>query len=77
MIRIPLNRIMVGGFPPSGMKMEVVGLWLCKFRWTMEPCDPPIQVTVEGDYFRVSDGRHRFVAALMSGRTEIDAEIVS
>lgn len=38
--------------------------------------DPePIVVKREGDYFRVQDGRHRAVAAIVAGRPDVLATI--
>lgn len=72
---VPLNRLLFGVNPPAGMDWAVIGLWVCRFRKTAEPCDPPIIVTCEGDYFRVRDGRHRVLGALIAGRTHIEAVI--
>jgi hypothetical protein len=59
---------------PAGMDWAVVGLWVCRFRKTSLPCLPPIRVRVEeAGYWSITDGRHRVVAALVAGRTHIDA----
>ena len=79
---VPLDRLLFPPNMPAGMDWAVVGLWVVKFRKTPQPCDPPIQVTFAGtsctdgeDLYRIVDGRHRTVAALLSGRTHIDAEV--
>lgn len=36
----------------------------------------PIAVTVEGDYHRIADGRHRAVASMVAGRKVVLAEVV-
>ena len=80
MIRIPLNRIMVGELgqqmPPAGMDVLTLMSLAAYFRKTGGPCEPPIEVTVEGDYFRIDDGRHRYIGALIAGRQDIEAEVV-
>lgn len=73
---IPLHRLVFKPTVPAGMDWSIIGLWYAKFRKTAEPCDPPIKVSyISGtDIYQVEDGRHRFVAAVMAGRTHIDAE---
>lgn len=73
---IPLDMVLFGTNPPAGLDWGVVGLWTTRFRKTALPCDPPIEVTAEGPYFRVHDGRHRVVGALFAGRTHIDATVL-
>lgn len=70
---IPLDQVLFGTNPPAGLDWSVVGHWAMVFRKSAEPCDPPIQVTREGNYWRVTDGRHRVVGALFAGRSHIDA----
>lgn len=73
-LHVPLECLLFGTNVPAGMDWAVIGLWVCKFRKTAEPCDPPIQVTIAGeDLWRISDGRHRVVASLIAGRTHIAA----
>jgi hypothetical protein len=73
-VLIPLDRLLMPPNMPAGMDWAVIGLWVAKFRKTPQPCDPPILVTAEGRYWRIRDGRHRVTAALISGRTYIEAE---
>jgi hypothetical protein len=79
-VKIPLNRIMVGEYgqanPPAGMDVLTLMSLVAYFRKTGGPCDPPIKVTIEGDYWRVDDGRHRYFAAVIAGRQDIEAEVV-
>lgn len=72
---IPLHHLLFGPNMPAGMDWAVIGLWVCQFRKTSEPCDPPIIVgPVDGtDFYRITDGRHRTIAAIVAGRTHIDA----
>ena len=73
---VPLDRLLFPPNMPAGMDWAVVGLWVVKFRKTPQPCDPPILVRSAGaGLYRIVDGRHRTVAALLSGRTHIDAEV--
>lgn len=70
--RIPLDRLVWLGNIPAGMDWSVIGLWACKFRKSGED-GPPILVVPIGStgLFRVTDGRHRTVAAYIAGRTDI------
>lgn len=74
-MNISLDTILLPPNMPAGMDWAVIGLWVVKFRKTPQPCDPPIKVVKEGDYWRLRDGRHRFIASLVAGRTHIEAEI--
>ena len=70
--RIPLERLMFLGNVPAGMDWSVVGLWVCKFRKSGEQGPPILVVPIANTgLYRVTDGRHRVVAAYFAGRTEI------
>lgn len=71
---VPLDNILFGRNPPAGMNFLKLGSLVYQFRSTAEPCDPPIIVTQEGDVYRVHEGRHRTFAAIIAGRTHIEAE---
>jgi hypothetical protein len=72
---LPLDTLLFGTPVPAGMDWSVLGLWTCRLRKTADPCDPPITVRhIPGtSYYRLIDGRHRVMAAIMAGRTHIDA----
>lgn len=72
---VPLHQILFGPNVPAGIDWAILGLWTCQFRKTAQPCEPPILVAAEGDYWRLKDGRHRVIAAIMAGRTAIEAEL--
>lgn len=82
---IPLDRLLFPPNPPAGMDWAVVGSLVTELRKTPRPCDPPILVRPErcactpadcpAHFWRITDGRHRFVAALFAGRTHIEAEL--
>jgi hypothetical protein len=73
-VRIPLHRLLFPDNMPAGLDLAVVGLWVCYFRKTAKPCEPPIEVVPEGFYWRIRDGRHRVMAAMIAGRFDIDAK---
>jgi hypothetical protein len=74
-VDISLSSILLPPNMPSGLKLEVIAYWICHFKWTPMPCDPPIEVSrVAGtEFWKVEDGRHRFFAAYISGRLTIRA----
>ncbi len=75
-VLLPLDSLLFGPNMPAGMDWSVIGLWTCRLRKTSERCDPPIVVTPVADtprIWRVHDGRHRTIAAIMAGRTHIHA----
>jgi len=73
---VPLDRILFGRNPPAGMNFLKLASIVYEFRRAAEPCDPPIQVTPEGNNWRVHDGRHRVIGAIIAGRSHIEAELL-
>lgn len=75
-VLLPLDALLFGPNVPAGMDWSVIGLWVCRLRKTAAPVDPPIIVTPVSEgprIWRVHDGRHRTMAAIIAGRTHIDA----
>jgi hypothetical protein len=72
-VEIRLDRILLPRAVPAGLDWAVVGLWTAYQRKRSDPVEPPIVVRAEGAYYRISDGRHRFVAAVTAGRDAIAA----
>jgi hypothetical protein len=70
-VEIRLDRLLVLRNVTAGLDWAVIGANVARLRKTNLPVDPPISVYVEGDYYRIADGRHRFVASLISGRDTI------
>lgn len=68
--RVPVEDLRFGRNPPAGMNVLVLMSLAYRLRSTAE--DPePVQVTRDGDGWRVHDGRHRAVAALIAGRPDV------
>lgn len=61
----------------AGLDWAVIGANVARLRKTNLPVDPPIAVYAEGDsgFYRIADGRHRFVASLIAGRDAVLAII--
>jgi hypothetical protein len=68
--RIPLDDIKVLKPVPCGMDPYVLMSLVPLMRTTTEDHEP-VLVRREGDGWRLVDGRHRWVAALMGGRQDI------
>jgi len=75
-VRIRLEDLRFGPNPPGGMNTLVLMSLAYRLRSTTE--DPePIEVTQEDGGWRVHDGRHRAVAALIAGRSDVLARVSS
>ena len=68
--RIRIEDIRVLKPVPCGMDPYVLLGLVTLMRTTTED-HPPVLVRRDGDGWRLLDGRHRFVAALMAGRQDI------
>jgi hypothetical protein len=71
--RIPLEDIRVRKPVPCGMDPYTLMSLVPLMRTTTEDHEP-VLVRRDGDGWRLMDGRHRFVAALIGGRQDILAE---
>lgn len=72
--RIPIERLHLLPNVPAGMcPYTLMGL-VAKMRKTTED-HTPIRVREDGDGWQILDGRHRFFAAVIGGRSDILAEI--
>jgi hypothetical protein len=76
-VEVRLDRLLFPRPVPAGMDWSVVGLHACQQRKTADPVNPRVEVRpIDGTpFYRLEDGRHRFVAALMSGRQVILADV--
>lgn len=75
-MKIPLHTIVLRPNIPAGMDWSVIGHFVSIFRKYSKPCDPPVLVSpMENGLWRLVDGKHRFFASVIAGRTEIEAEI--
>lgn len=76
-VELRLDTLLVLRNVPAGLDWAVIGLHVARLRKTNLPVDPPIRVYEEDDtpFYRISDGRHRFLASLVSGRDTILAVI--
>jgi hypothetical protein len=72
--RIPIERLHLLPNVPAGMDGYLVMGLVRKMRKTRDDHEP-ILVREHGDGWQIIDGRHRFFAAVIGGRTDILAEI--
>lgn len=68
--RVLLHTLLVVPNIPAGMDGGVALGFVKMLRTTNEDWDP-ILVRREGEFWRIIDGRHRFVASLIAGRKDI------
>lgn len=76
-VELRLDSLLVLRNVTAGLDWAVIGLHVARLRKTNLPVDPPIRVFAEGDsgFYRIADGRHRFVASLIAGRDAVLAVI--
>lgn len=72
--RVPIEDVRLPPNLPAGMDWSVIGHFAMTMRKTTEDPDP-IRVAPVGDHYRISDGRHRFIAAVIAGRPDVLAEL--
>jgi hypothetical protein len=74
---VPLDQLQTLKAVPAGMNPYVVMSLAYKFRSSNVDVAPIVVMRLAGGAgYRIIDGRHRFVASLMSGRGDILAEVV-
>ena len=74
MKRIKLNKILVPTPVSAGMNPLVLMSLVYMYRSTTEDAEP-IVLRKEGRYYRITDGRHRFMASVIAGRRRILAKV--
>lgn len=67
---MPIDRLLLGRNPPAGMNALLLMHLVYDLRSTAEDHDPII-VTPDLQYWRITDGRHRAMAALIAGRPDV------
>lgn len=68
--RVRVEDLRLGPNPPAGMNPFV--LMSLAYQMRASTADPePVQVTRDGDGWRVHDGRHRVLAAVIAGRPDV------
>jgi hypothetical protein len=76
LIRVRFDEVMFGANPPAGMNPLVLMSMTYAYRsGTGEPF-PPAEVTRASGGYRIHDGRHRAVAAMIAGRPDFQARLV-
>ena len=75
-MRVRLEELCFGPNPPAGMNPLVLMAMTYRMRSTTEDLEP-IVVTRDGDGWRIHDGRHRAVSALIAGRPDVLAQELS
>jgi hypothetical protein len=60
---------------PAGMNYLLLGFFAYQLRATNKSLEPILVERVGDGSFRITDGRHRAIAALIAGRPSVDAVI--
>jgi hypothetical protein len=68
--RIRVDRILLPEPVSAGMNFVVLGSMAHHYRSTTDDLDP-IMVTREGKHYRITDGRHRWLASVIAGRRRV------
>jgi hypothetical protein len=72
--RIRVDRILLPPNVAAGMNPLVVMSLAYMYRSSNEDA-PPITVTREGRNYRITDGRHRYLASVIAGRRRVLATV--
>lgn len=74
-LRVPVSRILLPENVVAGCNYLVIASFTYMLRSTREDPDPVLVRPVGDGLFRVSDGRHRFLAAVIAGRNDVLCEL--
>jgi hypothetical protein len=74
-VRIPLQQLCVSANVTAGLNPLVVMSLAYAYRCSTGDVDPILVRRIGRDRYRVTDGRHRFVASLIAGRPDVLAEL--
>lgn len=73
--RVPLELLLVGPPVPAGCNLLKIAAMAYEYRATSEDREPAL-VTREGEHYRITDGRHRYLASLIAGRVDLLCEVL-
>lgn len=74
LVRIPIEKLLWKPNMPAGLNPFVLMSIAYVLRSSVDDVEP-IVVKPEGENFRIMDGRHRAVAAMIAGRSDVLAEV--
>jgi hypothetical protein len=73
-VRVPISRLVLKDNIPAGASVYVLASLVLLYRHTTDDA-PPVEVRDLGNgFWRVLDGRHRFLASVIAGRPDLLAE---
>lgn len=73
--RVPLEQLCISRNVTAGLNPLVLLSLAYRYRSTTDDTDPITVVALGPGRYRISDGRHRYVASLIAGRLDILAEL--
>lgn len=74
-MRVRLEDLRLPPNVPAGMNFLLLGHFAYQLRATTEDLDPITVERLADGSFRITDGRHRAVAALIAGRPDVPAVV--
>lgn len=76
-MRIPISRLVLKDNIPAGANLLVIASLALMYRSSSEDAEPAEVRDLGNGYWRVLDGRHRFLASVIAGRPDLLCEIES
>lgn len=74
-MRIPLSQLVLKDNVPAGANILVIASLVLMYRSSTEDA-PPVEVRDLGNgFWRVLDGRHRFMSSVIAGRHDLLCEL--
>jgi hypothetical protein len=72
-MRVSFDQVLFGRNPPAGMNPLVLMAMTYQYRSGAGEPYPPVEVTRVDGAWRIHDGRHRALAAMIAGRPDFYA----
>jgi hypothetical protein len=74
-VRIPLDRLLLKPNIPAGASVLVISSLVLLYRNSGEDTEPILVREAGEGLYRILDGRHRFMASVIAGRTTVLATL--
>jgi hypothetical protein len=72
---IPVDQLLMPPNITAGSNMLELASLAYMYRTTLDDAEP-IDVAPEGKYYRIVDGKHRFMASVVAGRVDVLCEVL-
>jgi hypothetical protein len=74
-VRVPISRLVLKDNIPAGASVYVLASLVLLYRHTSDDAPPAAVRDLGNGYWRVLDGRHRFLASVIAGRPDLLATV--